>query len=246
MVTIRNQYQNNFSGPLLGTFTTTTGGAAQNVPFGLKPSSIEAWNATAAAAGTNGLISWFYWQDTMPSASAFLKKFQATPADITSYTATNGVTPYSTSDQLKWVPNQAPYTTNKSTALVITAISKAANASITATHSFTSADVDVTWVTFSQVVGMTQINTQRGKIKSVTSTTSFTVDIDTLTYTTYVSGGQANVITGAPVTTQFGPQIIQSPQRDLGVGGLTLGTALMLTTADVWYFKTEWNGPGSS
>jgi ribosomal protein L31 len=246
MVTIRNQYQNNFSGPLFGTFTTAAAGVAQNVPFGLTPSSIEAWNLTGSAAGTVGLISWFYWQNTMPSASAFRRIYSATPSDVTSYITTNGVTPYSTSDQLKWVPNQAPYTTNKSTALVITGISKASNASITATHSFTSADVDVTWVTFSQVVGMTQINTQRGKIKSVTSTTSFTVDIDSTTYSTYTSGGQANVITGAPVTTQFGPQVIMSPQRDLGVGGLTLGSSLMVTTNDIWYFKTEWNGPGSS
>lgn len=243
MVLIRNTYQTNFSGPLLNTFTTTTGGAAQNVPFGLTPSSIEAWNATAAAAGTNGLISWFYWQNTMPSGSAFLKKYQATPADITSYTATNGVTPYTTSDASKWVPNLSAMTATGSTNLTITGITRGATTTVTAANNFTSADEGVTWVTFHNIVGTTQLNTQRGLVIQATSGAAFVVAIDSSTYTAYSSGGQANVITGAPATTQFGPQVINTPQRDLGLAGLTLGTALMLTTNDVWYFKTTWNGP---
>lgn len=246
MVTIRNQYQNNFSGPLLGTFTTTTGGAAQNVPFGLTPSSIEAWNLTGSAAGTVGLISWFYWQNTMPSASAFRRIYSATPSDVTSYITTNGVTPYSTSDQLKWVPAGSAMQATKSTNLTITAITKGATTAVTAANNFTSADENVTWVTFHNVVGMTQINTMRGLVITATDTGHFTVAIDSSNFSSYTSGGQANVITGSPVTTQFGPQVIMTPQRDLGVGGLTLGSSLMVTTSDVWYFKTEWNGPGSS
>jgi len=243
MAIIRNTYQTNFSGPKLSTFTTTLGGAAQNVPFGLTPSSIEAWNLTGSAAGTVGLISWFYWQNTMPNASAFRRIYSATPSDVTSYITTNGVTPYTTSDQLKWVPNQVPYTTNLSTNLVITGLTLGATTLVLATHSFTAADVGVTWVTFHNVVGTTQINTLRGQIVAVNSTTDFTVNIDSTNFSPWVSGGQANVITGAPVTTQFGPQIIMTPQRDLGVGGLTLGTSLMVTTGDVWHFRTMWNDP---
>lgn len=244
MAIIRNTYQTNFSGPQLGTFTTTTGGVAQSIPFGLTPSSIEAWNVTAATAGSNGLISWFYWQNTMPAGTAFLRKYQATPADITSYTATNGVTPYVTSDQLKWVPAGSAMQATKSTNLTITTISQATQAVVTAANNFTAADNNVTWVTFHGVTGMTQINTLRGLVVANNGSTTFTVNIDTTGMSAYSgTGGQANVITGSPVTTQFGPQVIMSPQRDLGVGGLTLGTALMLTTSDVWYFKTTWNDP---
>ena len=94
------------------------------------------------------------------------------------------------------MPNQAPYTTvsgnrayvQQSTNLVITGISNAANASVTATHSFTSADVGVTVVTFHGVLGMTQINGLSGVIQSVTSTTSFTVNIDSTNFGTYSAG----------------------------------------------------------
>ncbi len=241
MALIRNKYQTNFSGPLFGTFTTTTGGVAQNVPFGLTPSSIEAWNLTSQTTPANNLISYFYWQDSMPSGSAFRKMFNATPVDVSGYISTNGVTPYTTAESLKWVPNQTPYTVNLNTSLVITGISKAAQAVVTATHSFTDADIGVTWVTFYGVVGMTQINTMRGQVVARSGTSTFTVNIDTTNFAAWSSAGWANVITGAPVTTQFGPQIIQTPQRDLGVGGLTLGTSLMVTSSDIWYFKTTWN-----
>jgi len=243
MALIRNQYQTNFSGPLFGTFTTTTGGVAQNIPFGLTPSSIEAWNVTSQTTPGNALISSFYWQDTMPNASAFRSMYNATPVSVPGYISTNGVTPYETSDALKWVPNQEPYLTNGSTNLTITGITRGATTTITATHSFTSADNNVTWVTFHNIVGTTGLNTLRGKVISSTSTTSFVVDIDSTNMAAWVSGGQANVITGAPVTTQFGPQVIMTPQRDLGVAGLTLGTSLMVTTGDVWYFRAIWNDP---
>jgi hypothetical protein len=121
-----------------------------------------------------------------------------------------------------------------STNLTVTGISKAANASITATHAFTSADIGITSVTFHGIVGMTQMNTLTGKITGVTSTTSFTVDINSTSFTTYSSGGIANIITGVPATTTEGSQIFNTPQKNVWVSGFTLGTNIMVTTADIW------------
>jgi hypothetical protein len=170
---------------------------------------------------------------------------QTTTSGVPAYSelTSNGVTPFVTTDPNLFIPPQAPYNATsggnrayiqQSTNLIITGISNAAQASVTATHSFTSADIGVTWVTFSQVVGMTQINTLRGQITGVTSTTSFTVNINSTNFSTYTSGGIANVITGAPVTTQFGAQIQQTPLYNQGVAGLTLGSSLMVNTSDVW------------
>lgn len=243
MALIRNQYQTNFSGPLFGTFTTTTGGVAQNIPFGLTPSSIEAWNVTSQTTPANNLISYFYWQDTMPNGSAFRRMYNATPVDVSGYVSTGGVTPYETSDALKWVPAGSAMQATGSTNLTILGITLGATTIINAANNFTSADEGVTWVTFHNIVGTTGLNTLRGKVITATDSTHFVVDIDSSNMAAWVSGGQANVITGSPVTTQFGPQIIMTPQRDLGLAGLTLGTNLMVTTNSIWYFKTTWNDP---
>jgi hypothetical protein len=130
--------------------------------------------------------------------------------------------------------------------LTITGISKAANASITATHAFTSADIGVTTVTFHNVVGMNQINTLSGVIQSVTSTTSFTVNINTTNFTTYVSGGIANIITGVPPVTTSGFQVYNTPLLNVGFTGLTLGSSLMVTTSDVWQYIAMLDSPVTS
>lgn len=221
-----------------GTFTVTAGGSAQNLTLGFYPSYFYAKNLTNVINPVNDELISFEWFSTMSNGTAMTINYTGSqPAIEQNYLSSNGVTPFQTADDLLWVPNQAPYTTNKSTNLVITGISKAANASITATHSFTSADIGVTSVTFHGIVGMTQMNTLTGIIQSVTSTTSFTVNINSTNFTTYVSGGIANVITGAPASTTFGSQIVNTPQRNLGVLGITMGTSLMTTTSDVWLYE---------
>lgn len=223
-----------------GSVTVTTGGVAQNLVLGYVPSYFRMINQTKIAAVTNGVVE-AEWFNSMPNGYAFI---QTTTSGVPAWSeiTSNGFTPFQTGDDALWIPDQAPYNdgtrvpVGKSTNLVITGISKAANASITATHSFTSADIGVTWVTFSQVSGMTQINTLRGQITGVTSTTSFTVNINSTAFSTWTSGGIANVITGAPVTTQFGSQIQMTPLYNHGVIGLTLGTSLMVTTGDVWLY----------
>lgn len=217
-----------------GSLTVTTGGVAQNLVLGAIPSHFKMYNTTTL---TSAFLA--EWWNTMPNASGLLWSVGATPAFT--LPTTNMFTPFTTADNQLWVPNQAPYNVGGTTNLTITGISQAANASITATHSFTTADIGVTWVTFSGVVGMTQINTLRGQITGVTSTTSFTVNINSTSFTAWGSGGIANVITGAPVTTQFGSQVQMTPQHNLGVAGLTLGTTLMVNTSDVWVWEADYD-----
>lgn len=72
--------------------------------------------------------------------------------------------------------------------LTVTGISMAASAVVTADNVFTAADYGVTQVTFSSVVGMTQINGLTGTVQSSNATT-FTVNINSSGFSAYVSGG---------------------------------------------------------
>jgi hypothetical protein len=203
-------------------------------------------NKTKIIANTNG-VQKFEWWDDMANASAYVWTM-TTGAPVLTYTSTNGVTPYITPAGTEFVPLSGlpPGATNVS--LAITGISKAANASITATHAFTAADVGVTTVTFHGVVGMTQINTLSGIIQSVTSTTSFTVNINSTSFTTFVASGSpiATVITGVPATTTTGFQTYNTPLYNVGFEGLTLGSSLMVTTADVWQYLAVLDAPFTS
>ena len=217
-----------------GTLTVATGGTAQNLNLGFIPSYIRMENKTKIIGNTNGVQIAEWWNDNA-NASAYIQTMTA-GAPVLSYISTNGFTPYSTPSALEYIPLTGLPSGAVSTNLAITGISKAANASITATHAFTAADIGVTTVTFHGVVGMTQINTLSGVIQSVTSTTSFTVNINTTNFTTYTSGGIANIITGVPALTTTGFQTYNTPLLNVGFTGLTLGTSLMVTTADVWQY----------
>lgn len=223
-----------------GTLSVTLGGAAQNLALGFIPSRFIAECKTKIIANTNGVQRFEWWND-MANASAYIETMTS-GAPVLTYISSNGVTPYIPSDSTIYPASN----------LTITGISKAANASITATHAFTSNDVGVTVVSFHNVVGMTQINTLSGVIQSVTSTTSFTVNINSTNFTTYTSGGIANIVTGIPAlqggqissgnAPGFPPaqtntsQILNAPLYNTGFLGLTLGSSLMVTTSDVWQY----------
>jgi hypothetical protein len=235
-----------------GTVTVTAGGVAQNLNLGFIPSKFYMRNDTILVSGTvTGVVEVWYDEYTAGLTTPYVVIDTCTtgvPAisRLASGTlaATTGIIPFQTSDSLLYMPNQAPYTTNLSTNLTITNISQAANASITATHSFTSADIGVTVVTFHGIVGMTQLNTLSGVIQSVTSTTSFTVNINTTNFSAYVSGGIANVITGAPANTLYGNVSLPTAEANLGIVGLRLGISVMVNTNDVWYYEAILNYPG--
>lgn len=235
-----------------GTVQVTAGGAAQNLNLGFVPSKLYMRNDTILVSGTvTGVVEVWYDEYTASLATPYVVINTCTtgvPAisRLASGTlaSTTGIIPFQTADNGLYVPNQAPYTTNNSTNLTVTNISNAANASVTATHSFTSADIGVTVVTFHGVVGMTQINTLSGVIQSVTSTTSFTVNIDSTNFSAYSSGGIANVITGAPANTLYSNVSLPTAEANLGVLGVRLGTDVMVNTSDVWYYEAILNYPG--
>jgi hypothetical protein len=223
-----------------GTLTVVTGGAAQNLVLGFVPSMFRMVNKTIQTSGTVTGVTNVEWWNDMVNASAYITTY-TTGSPVLSYISTNGVTPFSTVDSSLY----------PSTNLTITGISKAANASITATHAFTANDVGVTTVSFHGINGMTQMNTLTGVIQSVTSTTSFTVNINSTNFSTWTSGGIANIVTGTPVL-QGGPlgtnalgfspvqaassQILNTALFNQGTIGLTLGTTLMVNTSDVWEY----------
>lgn len=227
-----------------GTVTVTTGGTAQNLNLGFIPSYFRMENKTKIVANTNG-VQIAEWYDDNANASAYLWT-TTSGAPVISYTSTNGFTPLIPTTGTEFVPLTGLPAAAVNTNLTITGISKAANASITATHAFTSADVGVTTVGFHGIVGMTQMNTLTGVIQSVTSTTSFTVNINSTNFTTYGSGGIANVITGVPATTTTGFQTYNTPLLNVGFTGLILGSAVMVTTADVWQYVAYLDSPVTS
>lgn len=220
-----------------GTLTVGTGGVAQYLNLGFVPSYFRMENKTLIVGNTNGVQIVEWWKD-MVNGSAYLWT-TTSGAPVISYISSNGITPANPQPPLgqEFVPLSGLPPGAVNTNLTITGISKAVNASITATHAFTSADIGVTTVTFHGVVGMTQINTLSGVIQSVTSTTSFTVNIDSTSFSTYSSGGIANVITGEPPTTQYGFQVLNTPLSNTSFIGLKLGTSVMVNTGNVWQYE---------
>lgn len=232
-----------------GTFVVPAAKAALNLNLGFIPSEFRMWDQTVFNTGTlTGTIEG-WWNATMGAQTTPMSMLGTwtAGANVWSRLTTTGIVPFQTADNSLFLPAQAPYTTNFSTNLTITGISKAANASITATHSFTTSDIGVTVVTFHGIVGMTQMNTLSGVIQTVTSTTSFTVNINSTNFTTYTSGGIANVITGAPVSTVYGNQILNTAEANLGIMGLTIGTGFFsdasVTAGDTYSFEAILQSP---
>lgn len=255
-----------------GTFSVVAGGAAQNLNLGFIPNTFYMRNDTILGSG-NGAgetptgITEVWYDDYLGGLAApytIINTLTDGASVITrlasgTLAATTGILAFQTSDPMLFTPDQVPYNSvagdrayiQTNTNLIITALSNAANASVTATHSFTTADIGVTVVTFHGVPGMTQINGLQGVITGVTSTTSFTVNINSSNFGTYVNTGTAgvnrgfcNVITGAPVNTIYGNQSLPTSEQNLGIVGLRLGTSVMVNTNDVWYYSAVLNYPG--
>jgi len=208
---------------IVKTGTITATGSALNLNLGFVPSRITVWNDTKLASGTGIFQS--TWFNTMPNASAYTITTAGTP--VFAKATTNGYTPYQTPDSGLWIE----------TNLSITGISNAAQAVVQATNSFTSADYGVTVVTFSGVQGMPQINTLRGTVIASTGS-SFTVNINTTAFSTYVTGGIANIITGIPAYTLYSnTQYLNTAQANEGQIGITLGSAICGSSSDVLNYE---------
>ncbi len=246
-----------------GSLTVAAGGTAQVLNLGFVPDWFYMRNDTIYTNGTVSGVTdvWFYTNLASQTTAYNIIITQTTgvPAYSRLAAVTTGVTAFQTADSNLYVPNQAPYTTTTgnrayvgaSTELVITGISQAANASVTATHSFTTSDIGVTVVTFHGVPVMTQINGLSGVITGVTSTTSFTVSINSTNFTAYSSAGKTagvntgfvNVITGAPVDTLYSNTLLPTAEANLGIIGLNLGTSVMVNTSDVWSYQAFLQSP---
>ncbi len=230
-----------------GSFTTTATGTAQSLNLGFVPTRFQAWNLTniTAAPVVSGKHASFLWFPQMANATALVTSYTGTTgAPLQLLLASNGVTPFQTSDSGLWT------VTTKAISISTTGISQAAAALVTtaAVHGFTSSDIGVTTVTFSGVEGMTQINTLRGVIQSVPSTTTFTVNINTTSFSAFTQAGNPyiNVITGIPPYTTQGFQIFNTPQRNNGFIGLTLGSSLMVTADNSWVYEAVLDAPFTS
>lgn len=227
-----------------GTFTTAASGTAQTLNLGFVPSRIQAINQTQIAAQTNSAVIEFEWYSSMPNAYAYLTAFNSGSTAITkTLQTTNGVTPYVGTNGTEFVPASMITDGYTSTNIAITGISKAAQAVITLsnshTYAFSAADVGVTTVSFHGIVGMTQMNTLTGVIQAVNSGShTITVNINSTNFSTFVSSGNPiiNVITGNPPSTTSGFQIYNTPLLNSNFLGITMGSALMVTTADVWQY----------
>jgi hypothetical protein len=208
-----------------GTITGT--GSAINLNIGFVPSRFRIRNLTTLASGV-GLFD-AEWFDVMPNASAMTITTAGTP--VFAYAAANGFTPFQTGDAALWTP----------TNLTITNISQAAQAVVTCANSLNAGDV----VTFSGVVGMTQINTLRGVVVS-SAGVSFVVNLNTTGFTAYTSGGIANVIASSNAAYCVTPVNGGPTQENVGQIGLTLGTGVCGAAADVIVYEAYLNAPFTS
>jgi hypothetical protein len=200
-----------------GTITGT--GSAINLALGFVPSKIRLLNQTTLASGVGVFCSeWFF---GMANASAYTITTAGTP--VHAYAAANGFTPFQTGDASLYTE----------TVMTLTGISQAAQAVVLTASTLPIILGDV--VTFSGVVGMTQINTLRGKIVAINPGVSFTVDINTTGFSAYSSGGEANLITTPALPTQ-----------NLGKIGITLGTAVAGAASDVIRYEAFLDAPFTS
>lgn len=95
---------------------------------------------------------------------------------------------------LKYARFADPFVLTRQATKVITAVSQATNATVTAVaHGYAVGDR----VKIDGIVGMTELNGWTAAILTVPTADTFTIDVDTTTYTAYASGGTAaKVLTG--------------------------------------------------
>lgn len=249
-----------------GTFTVADNTAVQTLNLGFVPDFLILEDITLLKTSGSGITA--TWDQVMNTIAGgpITKLLDSAAGTITQSTlTTTGVLPFQTTDAALYVPAQAPYNVAignrayilQSTELVITGITAASQAVVTATHSFTSSDWGVTVVTFHGIPGMTQLNGLSGVVTNSTSTTSFTVSINTTNFTAYSSAGKtagvntgfANVITGAPVDTLYSNTLLPTAEANLGIIGVTIGTGIVGATggadADIWSYHAWLQSPAT-
>jgi hypothetical protein len=222
----------------------TSTGAAVNLALGFVPDRFTILNYTKTVAGTGVGSEWI--NKVVPSAKALISTYTA-GAPVVTLLASNGITPVATGGV--W------YNTN----YTITGITNAnpgvvTLSSLTPTGAQTLVNGDT--VTISGVVGMTQLNENRYIVSGISGSTFTLYDlfgnpVDTTAFGTYASGGIANLIsypataptisaTTGQITAQGNPA---GNQYDVGYEGVTLGTGVVGSAADVLYWEAFYATP---
>lgn len=223
----------------------TSSGSAVNLALGFVPDRFTILNYTKTAAQSGvGYSEWVH--NVVASGKALITTYTA-GAPVVSLLASNGITPVALGGD--W------YNTN----YTITGVTKAnpgvvTLSSITATNGQTL--VNGSTVTISNVVGMTQLNTNRYIVSGISGNTftlydTFGNPVDTSAFGTYVSGGIVNLIsqpataptinaTTGQVTTPGQPA---GNQYDIGYEGVTLGTGVVGSASDVLYWEAFYSTP---
>ena len=101
------------------------------------------------------------------------------------------------------------------TVYAITGITNGFTAVVTCSaYQFLTSDIGVTSVTFKQIVGMLPMNGITTLITAI-DTNTFTVNINTINFPNYVSGGVICIDTGQPPTQTVGAQTFNTPWQNI-------------------------------
>lgn len=233
-----SQYRN-------GIITST--GAAVNINLGFVPDRFTILNYTKTAAGSGvGFSEWV--NNVVASGKALISTYTA-GAPVVTLLGANGITPVASGGL--WYNTQ--YTindiTNANPGVVFLD-------SLTPSGGKTLVNGDV--VTISNVIGMTQVNTNRYIVAQVDGgAVTFALydlfgnPVNTTSFGAYVSGGTANLISypaTAPVVNATTGQITTpgqpvGNQYDIGYEGVSLGTGVVGSANDVLYWEAWYSTP---
>ena len=217
--------------------------AAVSLNLGFVPDKFQVTNYTKSAA-TNGVTSSFWINKVMANANAFITT-ETSGAPVQTLITTNGFTPLfggnfqNTNYVITGITNANPG--------VVTVSSVSPTNTMTLANGMTA--------TISGVNGM-RINPTRVVIVGLSGTSFNMYDlfgnpINTTSLGTYVSGGDLDVFSYPPTAPVLDPvtgQVITpgSPaglQRDIGYYGITLGTGVVGSNADVLFWEAFYSTP---
>lgn len=215
----------------------TSSGAAVNLHLGFVPDRFTVTNYTKTAAqGGVGFAEWI--NNVIANGKAFITTYTA-GAPVVSLLGSNGITGVSLGGN--W----------QNTIYTITNISAATPAVVTVSSAQPTnslALVNGMTFTISSVTGISNVNTNRYIVSGLSGTTFNLYDTFGNPVTavgTYVSGGQMDVIsyppTGPVLDATTGRVIVPGQpagnQYDIGYSGVTLGTGVVGSAADILYWE---------
>lgn len=230
-----------------GKITSTA--AAVSLSLGFVPDKFVVTNFTKTVAGSGvGQSQWI--RNVSANASALITTYTAGAPVVTQITS-NGITPVNFGGNWQNTIYTITGITNANPGVVTVNPVNPANSMVLA-NGMT--------VTISGVVGVTGLNTNRYVVTAISGATgsqtfvlydTFGNPVDTTSLGTYVSGGQLDVISyppTAPVLDSVTGQVITPAkpaglQLDTGYAGVTLGTGVVGSNADVLFWEAFYSTP---